>query len=147
MHKRLLRWLSGEESACQCRRHRFNHWVVNISWSRKWQVTPVSSILAWKIPWTKDPGRPWSMGLQRVRHDWGTEHAHTCTETSLVGKQNLVTNSFLFRMGEMGRWGTGTGERLFIQSVQSLSCANFLLYTFLYYFSFEPCMWITNSKK
>ena len=29
-----------------------------------------SSILAWRIPWTEDPGRLQSMGLQRVRHDW-----------------------------------------------------------------------------
>ena len=28
-----------------------------------------SSILAWKIPWTEEPGRLQSMGLQRVRHD------------------------------------------------------------------------------
>ena len=28
-----------------------------------------SSILAWKIPWTAEPGRLLSMGLQRVRHD------------------------------------------------------------------------------
>ena len=28
-----------------------------------------SSILAWKIPWTADPGRLQSMGLQRVGHD------------------------------------------------------------------------------
>ena len=28
-----------------------------------------SSILAWKIPWTEDPGGPQSMGLQRVGHD------------------------------------------------------------------------------
>ena len=28
-----------------------------------------SSILAWRIPWTKDPGRLQSMGLQRVGHD------------------------------------------------------------------------------
>ena len=28
-----------------------------------------SSTLAWKIPWTEEPGRLWSMGLQRVRHD------------------------------------------------------------------------------
>ena len=28
-----------------------------------------SSILAWKIPWMKEPGRLLSMGLQRVRHD------------------------------------------------------------------------------
>ena len=26
-------------------------------------------ILAWKIPWTKEPGRLQSMGSQRVRHD------------------------------------------------------------------------------
>ena len=28
-----------------------------------------SSILAWRIPWTEKPGRPQSMGLQRVGHD------------------------------------------------------------------------------
>ena len=28
-----------------------------------------SSILAWRIPWTEDPGGLQSMGLQRVRHN------------------------------------------------------------------------------
>ena len=28
-----------------------------------------SSILAWRIPWTEEPDRPQSMGLQRIRHD------------------------------------------------------------------------------
>ena len=28
-----------------------------------------SSILAWRIPWTEEPGGPQSMGLQRVRYD------------------------------------------------------------------------------
>ena len=28
-----------------------------------------SSILAWRIPWTEEPDRVQSMGLQRVRHD------------------------------------------------------------------------------
>ena len=28
-----------------------------------------SSILAWKIPWTEEPGRLQSMGSQRVKHD------------------------------------------------------------------------------
>ena len=28
-----------------------------------------SSVLALKIPWTEEPGRPQSMGSQRVRHD------------------------------------------------------------------------------
>ena len=28
-----------------------------------------SSILAWEIPWTEEPGGLQSMGLQRIRHD------------------------------------------------------------------------------
>ena len=28
-----------------------------------------SSVLAWRIPWTEEPGRLQSMGSQRVRHD------------------------------------------------------------------------------
>ena len=31
-----------------------------------------SSTIAWKIPWTDEPGRIQSMGSQRVRHDWAT---------------------------------------------------------------------------
>ena len=31
-----------------------------------------SSTLAWKIPWTEEPGRLQSVGSQRVRHDWAT---------------------------------------------------------------------------
>ena len=34
-----------------------------------------SRILAWKIPWTEEPGGLQSIGLQRVRHDWA--HIHT----------------------------------------------------------------------
>ena len=33
-----------------------------------------SSILAWKILWTEEPGRPQSMWLQIVRHDWAHTH-------------------------------------------------------------------------
>ena len=36
-----------------------------------------SSILAWEIPWTEEPGGLQSMGLRRVGHDLATEHAHT----------------------------------------------------------------------
>ena len=32
-----------------------------------------SSILAWEIPWTKEPGRLWSMESPRVRHNLATE--------------------------------------------------------------------------
>ena len=38
---RLLCWLSGNESACQCRRRGFSPWVRQISWRRKGQPTPI----------------------------------------------------------------------------------------------------------
>ena len=37
----LPRWLSGKESACQCRTRGFKPWVRKILWRRKWQPTPV----------------------------------------------------------------------------------------------------------
>ena len=46
-------------------------WVQSLSWKdplEKGMATP-SSILAWRIPWTEEPGGLQSMGLQRVRHN------------------------------------------------------------------------------
>ena len=40
-----------------------------------------SSILAWEIPWTEEPGRLQSIGSQRVRHYWAHTHTHTRTDT------------------------------------------------------------------
>ena len=39
-----MRWLSGKESACQCRRRKrrgSDPWVRKIPWSKEWQPTPV----------------------------------------------------------------------------------------------------------
>ena len=33
------------------------------------EIVTHSSILAWRIPWTEEPGKLQSMGLQRVRHN------------------------------------------------------------------------------
>ena len=60
-------WLSGKESAYQCRRLRFNPWVGKIPQRRKWQ--PISCLgnpgsLAWEIPWTEMPGGLPSMWSQ-----------------------------------------------------------------------------------
>ena len=67
---------SGKEPTCQCRRHkrcRFDLWVRKIPWRRAWQST---SILAWEIPWTEEPGKLKSVRSQRVRHD-RSELTHT----------------------------------------------------------------------
>ena len=57
----------------------------------KKEMATHSSILVWRIPWTEEPGRLQSMGLQRVRHNWVTNthsfthtHTHTQTHTCLV---------------------------------------------------------------
>ena len=43
-----------------------------------------SSILAWEIPWTEEPGGLQSMGSQRIRYDLATEQQHCET----LAKQN-----------------------------------------------------------
>jgi len=46
-------------------------WVQSLGWEdplEKGMVTH-SSILAWRIPWTEEPGGLQSMRLQRVGHD------------------------------------------------------------------------------
>ena len=35
------------------------------------------SILAWRIPWTEEPGGLQSMGSQRTGHSWASEHTVT----------------------------------------------------------------------
>ena len=42
--------------------------VRKIPWTRGMAIH--FSILAWRIPWTEDPGGLQSIGLQRVGHDW-----------------------------------------------------------------------------
>ena len=38
-----------------------------------------SSILAWEIPWTAEPGSPQSMGSQRVGYNLATKEHQQCT--------------------------------------------------------------------
>ena len=50
-------------------------------------LAPHSSTLAWRSPWTEEPGRLQSIGLQSVRHDWNdwaSMHPHTIYNTLLV---------------------------------------------------------------
>ena len=41
-------------------------------WTPEKAMAPHSSTLAWKIPWTAEPGGLQSMGSLRVGHDWAT---------------------------------------------------------------------------
>ena len=49
-------------------------WVRSLGWEDPLEKGPAthSSSLAWRFPWTEEPGRLLSMGSQRIRHDWVT---------------------------------------------------------------------------
>ena len=48
-------------------------WVWSLGWEDP--LEEGMTILAWRIPWTEEPSRQQSIGWQRVRHHWVTEHA------------------------------------------------------------------------
>ena len=68
---RFPRWLSGEESACN------SGDLGSVPGSER---SPgegngnTLSILAWRIPWTEEPGGPQSLGSQRVGHQHEREN-------------------------------------------------------------------------
>ena len=70
-------------------------------------MAPHSSTLAWRIPWTEEPGRLWSMGSLRVRHNWVTElnwciHIYNTKIylqfSSLISKKKYKGGCFSFSM-------------------------------------------------
>jgi len=100
--------ISDRESTCQFRRH--ETWVQSLG--RKdpleEEVVTDSSILAWRIPWTEEPGRLQSTGSQRVGHDW-SDLAHSYRHTFLLPKQKHH-NSQTPRSSVLshGTWGEPT---------------------------------------
>ena len=89
---------SGKLSACQCRRCKrgsFHPWVKKITWSRKWQPTPVF------LPGESHGQRnlvgysPWSC---RVRRDRASTHVHMhactyyngCVLVKFLGKKPTI---------------------------------------------------------
>ena len=69
----LTKWLSGKESACQCRRNKrlcFDPRVGKICWSRKWQPTPVFL-----------PGKFHRQRSLTGHHTWGCKESDTTEPT------------------------------------------------------------------
>ena len=65
----LARWLSGKEFACPC--GRCKRQVRSLSWEDPLEEEMAThfSVLAWKVPWTEEPGGLQSMELQSAGHD------------------------------------------------------------------------------
>ena len=63
-------WLSGKDSACQCRRCWRCRFKTGSRRSPGGGHGNLLSILAWRIPRTKEPGWLQSIESHRVRHNW-----------------------------------------------------------------------------
>ena len=55
-----------------------------------------SSILAWRISWTEEPGRLWSMGLQRVGHSSATKQQFVTVGGTLFNFDLFLTCFIIF---------------------------------------------------
>ena len=68
---------------------------------REKAMATYSSTLAWKIPWTEEPGKLQSMGLLRVGHDF------TFTFTFIALEKEMATHSSVlaWRIPGMGEPG------------------------------------------
>ena len=63
-------------------------------------MAPHSSTLAWKIPWTEEPGRLQSMGLQRLSDFTSTYHFH-----ALEKEMTTHSSVLAWRIPETGEPG------------------------------------------
>ena len=78
-------WPRGRESACQRRRHRFDPWVGKKLLEE--EIATHSSILAWEISWTEEPGWLQSLGS---RKSWtGLKDETTASKTSSLDFSKL----------------------------------------------------------
>ena len=81
-----------------------------------------SSILAWRIPWTEEPGGLQSTGSQRVGHDWATS-LHFIENVTIWYSSRLSSTSIFYSF-------------LFLSSIHFMDMSQFV-YTFTYQWIFE----------
>ena len=93
----LPRWLSGKESACQCRRRRFNSWVGKIPWRRKWQPTLVF------LP-GKSHGQRGHKSWTRLSNYTTTTTRHARMFSSTSWQRNWRAESHVFTVDPKVKW-------------------------------------------
>ena len=75
----LPQWLSGKKSSWTQVMH---VWSLGQEDPLKDSAVTHSSLLAWRIPWTEEPGRLQSTGSQKVEHNWSDRaNMHTASQT------------------------------------------------------------------
>ena len=111
-------WLSGKESACQCRKRWLDPWVRKISCGRKWQPTTV--FLPGESHGQRSPMySPWD-----CKESDTTEHANAkwprlCRMTA-VGSESGVQKQWSPSLGQSSRKGSSFFFLWFLDSRQAL---------------------------
>ena len=85
-------------------------WVRSLQWEDplEEEMATHSSVLTWRIPWTEEPVRLQSMGLQRVGHNWACTHVYTASNTKYYNFTNAIkqmTSKVSFKNKSKGRRG------------------------------------------
>ena len=95
-------------------------------------MAPHSSTLAWKIPWTKEPGGLQSLGSLRVGHDWMTSHFHYLLSCIGEGNGNPLQCSCLENSRDGGAWWASvygvTQSRTQLRWLSSRNSPNYWIY-------------------
>ena len=117
-------WLSAKESACQCKRCRFDPWVRKIPWRRKWKPTPVflpgnshgQRILAGYSPRDhKEPDRIWQLSTHKLDYTIsksfsGSELHCVCFKVEAMRNQEAPSRSAGSSYSCLGSAPTACGE-------------------------------------
>ena len=86
--------------------------VQSLGWEDLLEKETSSSIIAWKIQWTEEPGRLRSVGLQTVGHDWTTSLSISlCKCTTWVARpgadcgsdNELLITKFRLKLKKVGK--------------------------------------------
>ena len=120
-------------------------WVRSLGWedSLEKEMATHSSILAWKIPWTEEPGRLQSMGPERVGHliiktrpmkavykcssmlKNVKQHVKESTTGSIEGRrmmEALLWPTLSSRLQQVGGWHTHLPRFSFLDRETGVSC-------------------------
>ena len=97
-----------------------------------------SSILAWRNPWTEEPGGLQSIGSQRVGHDWATKHSTVNSRAAILkwvslepwGPLHLSSNN----------WKRDGAAVLYFQQKQNKDGQVYILYIYV------KAIWTFNPK-
>ena len=95
-------------------------------------MAPHSSTLAWKIPWTEEPGGVQSMGSQRVGHDWVT----SLSRFTFMHWRRKWQPTPVFLPGESQGWGSLVSCHLWAHTESDTTERlqfHFSLFTFHFY--------------